>query len=885
MRRWLIIRAAYGICSVLLAVLTLTGAAASVDAARVPNYLPTDFVQTQVGGDLLNTTALAFAPDGRIFVAQATGKVLLVKNNQILATPVVRVAVESSGERGLIGIQVDPNFTTNHFLYLYYTADSDPPHNRVSRFTLNGDVVVPGSETSLLELESLTKASNHNGGAMHFGVDGKLYIAVGENTISEYAQSKANLFGKMLRLNPDGTIPADNPFSNDPSVTGKNKAIWAYGLRNPFTFSIQPDTGRMFINDVGEVTWEEINDGKAGANYGWPLTEGPTSDPRFAAPFYTYKHGFGARSGCAITGGTFYNPTTPAFPASYVGKYFFADFCSNWINIIDPANPDVVTAFATGLSPSAVGLQTGPDGNLYYLERNGEHPGLYKIGYVPSQAPQIVTSPDPQTVGVGQPVTFRVGANGTPPLFYQWQRNGKDIPHATGQSYTIRNTTLADNGATFQCVIRNRLGTATSDAATLTILNSKPPTATITSPAANLLWANEDAITYSAAATDAEDGALPDSAYHWVVTLQHADHQHPYLTIDGKKSGTLVLQTAGHAEPNIWYRFTLTVTDSDGLTYTTVRDIQPRKITLSFATIPSGLGFTLDGQPKQTPLREVGVVGIPRKAGVTPQTWRGKPYEFFGWSDGGAAGHSIITPAKNTTFTAIYKPSQYIGLQLRTPNDVHIGLGDHPTFDATLTVANHTGATLAQGTPVTFSFGGLRFDPKATLVAPVSIVGATWQSLTTGNGVALLAAALPDGQEATISLHISLTNPTTDVGKTAHAGSRFRAGQTYTANTLSTTFGQTSDGSGSDGALRTLRLRTTGKGTARTLIATANFFAPREPILGMLTSADHTQPIYTFADPRGGLYAVLRGLPAGTYTLDFTGQWSGLHGQATVEWP
>jgi glucose/arabinose dehydrogenase len=158
---------------------------------------------------------------------------------------------------------------------------------------------------------------------MHFGLDGKLYVAVGENANPSNAQTLGNLLGKLLRLNAGGTIPTDNPFFNEAS--GVNRAIWALGLRNPFTFAVQPGTGRIFINDVGQNTWEEINEGAAGANYGWPDTEGPTSDPRFRPPLFAYRHGSSGTTGCAITGGAFYNPPSMQFPADYVGDYFFAD--------------------------------------------------------------------------------------------------------------------------------------------------------------------------------------------------------------------------------------------------------------------------------------------------------------------------------------------------------------------------------------------------------------------------------------------------------------------------------------------------------------------------------------------------------------------------------
>src|SRR6185369_6849026 len=193
-------------------------------------------------------------------------------------------------------------------VYVYYTATTPAVHNRVSRFTANGDVAAAGSETVLLELNNLSGATNHNGGSLHFGKDGKLYIAVGENANGANSQTLGNLLGKILRINSDGSIPTDNPFFG--TATGANRAIWAMGLRNPFTFAFQPGSGRMLINDVGQNTWEEINDGIAGSNYGWPDTEGATSDPRFRSPIFFYGHGTSSTTGCAISGAAFYNPTT-----------------------------------------------------------------------------------------------------------------------------------------------------------------------------------------------------------------------------------------------------------------------------------------------------------------------------------------------------------------------------------------------------------------------------------------------------------------------------------------------------------------------------------------------------------------------------------------------
>jgi glucose/arabinose dehydrogenase len=364
--------------------------------------LPAGFTETQVGTNLGGSpTAMAFAPDGRLFLCLQTGQLRVIKNGALLPTPFVSLTVDSNGERGLLGVTFDPDFATNHFVYLYYTTSAAPIHNRVSRFTANGDVAVAGSELAILDLDNLSSATNHNGGAIHFGPDGKLYVAVGENANGANAQSLANRLGKMLRINSDGTIPADNP-STFPGVTGSptgaNRAIWAMGLRNPYTFTFQPGSGRMFINDVGQSTWEEIDDGIVGSNYGWPTTEGPTTNPNFRSPLFSYGHGTSSTTGCAIIGGAFYNPSVNQFPSSYVGKYFFADLCSGWIRVMDPAN-NTASDFASGIS-SPVCLALGPDGCLYYLAQ-GNSGQVFKISAIQAQALNISSRAN---VGIGDNV-------------------------------------------------------------------------------------------------------------------------------------------------------------------------------------------------------------------------------------------------------------------------------------------------------------------------------------------------------------------------------------------------------------------------------------------------------------------------------------------------
>ncbi|HEV7764718.1 MAG TPA: PQQ-dependent sugar dehydrogenase [Thermoanaerobaculia bacterium] len=322
--------------------------------------LPSGFSETSIGG-LSNPTAMAMAPDGRIFVCQQDGALRVIKNNALLATPFVTFTVESSGERGLLGIAFDPNFLDNQYVYVYYTATTPAIHNRISRLTAAGDVMAAGSEVVLLNLENLS-ATNHNGGALHFGRDGKLYAGVGENAVKPNSQTLTNLLGKVLRINKDGTIPTDNPFYG--TATGNNRAIWALGLRNPFTFNVHPLSGRIFLNDVGEGAFEEINDGIAGGNYGWPDTEGPTSNPSYISPVHHYPNQNAPE--CAIAGGTFYAPEVRQFPNSYVDSYLFSDLCGGWIRQLNPQFSS--SGFATGIS-QPVDQLVGHDGSLYYLAR------------------------------------------------------------------------------------------------------------------------------------------------------------------------------------------------------------------------------------------------------------------------------------------------------------------------------------------------------------------------------------------------------------------------------------------------------------------------------------------------------------------------------------
>lgn len=617
--------------------------------------LPAGFSRVTVASGMNTPVVMDFAPDGRIFVGQQGGDVRIIKNGTLLPTPFAHVDVHFTGERGLIGITLDPNFSSNGFVYLYYTLPNGSA-NRISRFTANGDVAIANSKVDILTLDPLSGATNHNGGAMKFK-DGKLYVAVGENANGAHSQNLDTYHGKILRLNSDGTPAAGNPF---PTGSVQRRSVWAYGFRNPFTFDVQPGTGRLFVNDVGG-NYEEINDvTNGGGNYGWPtVPHGNSTNAAFVNPKYFYERigsSGNENQGCAITGGTFLNSSASNYPSQYIGKYFFVDWCSTWINYIDPAS-GAKTNFASGNGGSALGIDVGLDGNLYFLRRDGL---LYKIVYTNHNAPAFTSQPANLTVSQGQSATFSVTASGALPLNYQWQKNGVNISGANGASYTIPNTTTSDAGQ-YRAVVSNSFGTATSNTATLTVTAfNAAPVAQIIAPTSDVTYAGGQTISFSGNGTDQEDGTLPASAFTWRIDFHHNTHTHPGPAIAaGIKSGSFVIPTQGETEATVWYRIYLTVSDSKGLTNTKFVDIQPRKSIISLATQPAGLQVTLDGTPQTTPYSVTSVEGIERSIGViATQTINNTTYQFSHWIHGGTQTQNINTSVNDVTYTAVFTTTQ-----------------------------------------------------------------------------------------------------------------------------------------------------------------------------------------------------------------------------------
>lgn len=349
-------------------------AASYAQAPRAVDVPPGFAVETLATG-LNAVTALAVSPDGRIFIADQTGSVLVLKHGSILPEPMLKVAVDDYWERGLVGLALHPDFPRTPHLFVLYISANPFLRHVLSRFTVEGDTTVAGSERVLLEGDDharikQTHPGGHQGGLLRFGNDGKLYVSVGELTGRAPAQDLSELQGKILRLNPDGSIPDDNPFVT--RTEGKYRTIYALGVRNSFGIAVQPraDGGRMFFTDVGGSAFDEVNELLPGANYGWPQTEGPTKAEGIVGPLYAYP----PITGRSVCGGAFYPKGTPErsaktfFPARWRGQFFFADFIQHWVKALDPDDPSKVVSFGHGFNgPIAVEFEA--DGSMLVLNR------------------------------------------------------------------------------------------------------------------------------------------------------------------------------------------------------------------------------------------------------------------------------------------------------------------------------------------------------------------------------------------------------------------------------------------------------------------------------------------------------------------------------------
>lgn len=684
-------------------------AAASPDTASPPSrqaaILPPGFAARTVASGLTEPTGFAFAPDGRLFIATKAGAVRVVKNGALLAAPLITLSarVNTYGDRGLLGIAVDPGFATGSpYVYLLYTYENDAANPtgaktaRLARYTVTGDTAAPASEQVLLgsvvgdaarpSCDTFAAGADclvsdeisHSIGSLRFASDGTLFVSVGDGASFNFADDKAMrvqnldlLAGKLLRITTTGQGLASNPFWNGDPAANRSK-VWAYGFRNPFRFSLRPGTDVPYVGDTGWDTWEEVDVAVRGGNYGWPCYEGEARQAAYAPKpgcQALYAQGTGAvRFGLvtyghvtsgytpvstAVIGGTFVTGTN--YPAQYRGQYLWGDV-QQFLRTIAVDARDARVAGPTEFAPTVdipTDLQMGPDGSLYLAAIFSG--AIQKIVY-DANAPAAQASAD--TTSGPAPLAVQFSSAGTTDpaggaLSYLWDfGDGTSTSSAANpaHTYTLRCGLRACKYVATLTVTSAATGAAAT--AGLTIGVGPQPTATIAAPAASLIYNVGDVVSFRGSATDPLDGALPPAALAWQVRAQHCPgtcHAHPLTAQSGVASGTFTVPDYGD---NSYLEISLTATNSAGVTKTTTVAIRPRTVRVTLQTSPPGLPVVYDGGVTYiAPQTFESVVGA-RRTITAPPLPSGVP--FLGWSDGGAAQHDITIGPTDATYTATY---------------------------------------------------------------------------------------------------------------------------------------------------------------------------------------------------------------------------------------
>jgi glucose/arabinose dehydrogenase/PKD repeat protein len=622
---------------------------------------------------------------------------------------------------------------------------------RLSRLTANGNTMVPGSERVLIE-GWCTQFQTHSIGDLAFGPDGALYVSGGEGAAAgpidygqfggTYSGDMANpcgdppspagtalqppsaqggalrsqsprrpstqptvLNGAILRVDPDtGEALPDNPLASRTDANAKR--IVAYGMRNPFRFTLRPGTSEIWVGDVGANTWEEINRIAAPTagvtNFGWPCYEGAGRQPGYDAanltsceslysaggatgPYYAYNHssavvsgdGCPTSSGSATSGLAFYQNQGGAYPSKYNGALFFADYARNCIWAMLKGtnglpNPNLRERLVTSAS-SPVDLEIGPGGDLFYVDLLGGkvHRIVYTSG---NQAPTAVATASPTN---GQPpltVNFSAAGSTDPDdpsstLTYAWDFTSDGVVDSTAPQASFTYQSRGQYLATLR--VTDPHGASAYDAVAITVGNTAP-VVTIDRPAPSLTWKVGDTIQFSGHATDNEDGNLPASSLTWSLALHHCTtptscHVHPIQDFVGVSSGSF--SAPDHEYPS-WLELSLKATDSGGLSDQLSVHLDPKTVSLTFASSPSGLQLAVGTQAHATPFVSRVIVGSANSVSAPwRQTLSGVTYAFDWWSDRGTPSHTVTAPAAPTTYTARYVKYTPAYFNLRNSNN------------------------------------------------------------------------------------------------------------------------------------------------------------------------------------------------------------------------
>ena len=689
-------RAAVRRCLLASAVILLLG----VTSASATT-LPSGFGETSLVGGTGSPAAVAWAPDGRLFIANKHGVVQVRQPNGSVSTLLdITSEVNNYNDRGLLGIAVDTNFASNGYLYLLYVHELDPAHpdsggpmaSRLTRVTVNANNTLQSPsnpETVILGTQSTAPCPNppdntvdcipadayeHVIGTVRSDpTDGTLWVGTGDahppvvdGTL--YRPYDPNSFaGKIIHIDRQGKGLPGHPFCpSDTNLSHVCTKVYAVGFRNPYRFTLRPGKGPA-VGDVGELDYEELDLLKPGGNYGWPCYEGPEHQPAYEsetrcqqeyakegtatadlAPAWSYPHPL---EGAAIVPGPLYDGTN--YPSSYLGKLFVTDYVEGWIKTLTINGSDQVTGvtpFATGTG-TLVDLEPGPAGDLTTVDIGyANPPAIKRITYAGgNQPPNPVAAASPVSGKAPLTVQFNGSGSSDPekdPLTYDW-----DFGDGTAHSSQVNPTHTYDLAGTYtaKLTVDDGFQRYPNDSVTIDASGNHPPVATITAPEDGGTYRDGQTVQLSGTGTDVDS---PPPTLSWQILLHHNTHLHQVGTPTGPSASFVTLQDH---DADSYYEIVLTATDSLGRTGQDRIDIRPETIPLTLRSDPPGAPMTYSGQPFTAPATRDATVGYQATIETADTyTYQGRAYRFRSWSDGADRKHLISVPATATSLTATY---------------------------------------------------------------------------------------------------------------------------------------------------------------------------------------------------------------------------------------
>ena len=733
------------------------------------------FVDKVVFSGLTQPTAVAFSSDGRVFVAEKAGRLMVYSDlNDTTASVVIdlRTEVSNHWDRGLTGLELSPNFPADPWIYLLYTYDAppggtapvwndtcpDPPRSqtdgcvvtgRLIRISVNGSNTVT-ARTNLIVNEWCQQFPSHSVDDIEFGPDGRLYVSAGDGANfnqPDWGQFGGSLPGTPTPANPCGDPPspagtalsepdatggslrsqsarrgtgvvrsldgailridpatglgvAGNPFAASSDVNARR--ILGYGLRNPFRMAFRPGTSDLWIGDVGQSNWEEIDIlpvSSTARNFGWPCYEGNGVKSGFGGltlcsaldqsstrgPHFTYSHsgavvsGDGCPSGSsALSGMAFY--TGGAYPDRFDGALFFADYARNCIwamlpngsGVPDPANVEVFE------SPSSfpADLAIGPGGDLFYADIGTG--SIHRIAY---EEPSAVATANPTSGAVPLTVNFdgTASTSGTssPSLTYAWDLDG-DGQYDDSTASKPSRTYSSAGSVTVRLRVTNALGASSVSAPIVISPGNSPPSVAISSvkvgattwnpppsfmtasppssgiaPTGSRVWSNGSSMVVAGSGSDPQDGTLSGGDLSWTLVMNHCPggvncHAHQVQTGTGS---SISFSGPDHEWPS-YLRLTLTATDSGGLSASRSVYLYPKSATVSLSSQPAGAAVLVDG----TSASLTSIVGhTAALSAPSTATLNGVLHRFSSWSDGNTSRtRNLTVPTGNVSLVARY---------------------------------------------------------------------------------------------------------------------------------------------------------------------------------------------------------------------------------------